>query len=162
MQHLDPRTGQLVPSVASPALRITGSGPHGDAFPWGGLATGRSGRYTSNQAGKALRSQGHPQRAKLSTILATLKQNKSMYINTSGYVHSWVKPWTGVRAPQGNRHSLPKHIPSLGPTCSVACRYPGPNTTHGPAKLDSRTLPRGRSTGQLRARSQDPNCCKTK
>ena len=29
MQDLDPRTGELVPSVAAPALRITGSGPHG-------------------------------------------------------------------------------------------------------------------------------------
>ena len=29
MQDLDPRTGELVPSVAAPALRITGSEPHG-------------------------------------------------------------------------------------------------------------------------------------
>ena len=29
MQDLDPRTRELVPSVAAPALRITGSGPHG-------------------------------------------------------------------------------------------------------------------------------------
>ena len=29
MQDLHPRTGKLVPSVAAPALRITGSGPHG-------------------------------------------------------------------------------------------------------------------------------------
>ena len=29
MQDLDARTGELVPSVAAPALRITGSGPHG-------------------------------------------------------------------------------------------------------------------------------------
>ena len=29
MQDLDPGTGELVPSVAAPALRITGSGPHG-------------------------------------------------------------------------------------------------------------------------------------
>ena len=29
MQDLDPRTGELVPSVAAPVLRITGSGPHG-------------------------------------------------------------------------------------------------------------------------------------
>ena len=28
MQDLDPRTGELVSSVAPPALRITGSGPH--------------------------------------------------------------------------------------------------------------------------------------
>ena len=29
MQDLDPRTGELVPSAAAPALRISGSGPHG-------------------------------------------------------------------------------------------------------------------------------------
>ena len=29
MQDLDPRTGKVVPSVAAPAFRITGSGPHG-------------------------------------------------------------------------------------------------------------------------------------
>ena len=29
MQDLNPRTGELVPGVAAPALRITGSGPHG-------------------------------------------------------------------------------------------------------------------------------------
>ena len=47
---------------------------------------------TSKQAGKALRSQGHQLRSchetKRFMILATLKQgNKSMYSNTSGYVH---------------------------------------------------------------------------
>ena len=34
-----------------------------------------------------------------------------MYQNTSGYVHRCVKPWTGVRVRQGNRHSVPNHIP---------------------------------------------------
>ena len=29
VQDLDPQTGGLVPSVAAPSLRITGSGPHG-------------------------------------------------------------------------------------------------------------------------------------
>ena len=102
---------------------------------WGGLARGRCGEHASKQAGKALRSQGHHHRTKRSRILATLKQNKSMYQkNTSGYVHQWVKPWTGVRVPYGNRHSVPNHITSLGPTFSVACRYWGSNTTDGPAE----------------------------
>ena len=70
---------------------------HGDTFPWEGLAWGRCGGHASKQAGKALRSQGHPHRTKRSRILATLKQNKGMYKNTSGYVHRWVKPWFGVR-----------------------------------------------------------------
>ena len=78
-----------------------------DAFPWGGLATGRCGRHASKQARKALRSQGYLHRTKSSRMLATLKQNKSMYKNTSRYVNRWVKPWIGVRAPECNRHSVP-------------------------------------------------------
>ena len=60
---------------------------------------------TSKQARKALRSQGHKLRSchetKRFRILATLKQgNKSMYSNTSGYVHmglrlDWGKGITG-------------------------------------------------------------------
>ena len=60
---------------------------------------------TSKQAGKALRSQRHQLRSchetKRFRILATLKQrNKSMYSNTSGYVHmglrlDWGKGITG-------------------------------------------------------------------
>ena len=52
-----------------------------DAFPWGGLSTGRCGRHAGKQAGKEQRSQGHPHRRKCSRILATLKENKSMYKN---------------------------------------------------------------------------------
>ena len=105
-----------------------------DAFPWGGLATGRCGGHTSKQAGKALRSQGHPRRRKRSRILATLKQKKSIYKDTPGYVQRWDKPWTEVRAPQDNRHTVPNSIPALGPTSSAACRYGGSKKTHGPAQ----------------------------
>ena len=49
-----------------------------DAFLCGGLATARCSRHASKQAGKALRSQGHPHRIKRSRILATLQQNKGM------------------------------------------------------------------------------------
>ena len=50
-----------------------------DAFPWGGLTTERCGGHASKQAGKALRSKGHPHRTKRSRILATLKENEGMY-----------------------------------------------------------------------------------
>ena len=63
-----------------------------------------------------------------------LTQNKSMYKNISGYVHRGFKPWTGVNAPQGIRHSVPSHVRSLGHTSSVARTYGGSNTTHGPAQ----------------------------
>ena len=66
-----------------------------------------------------------------------------MYKNISGYVHRLVEPWTGVRVPQGNRHSVPNHIPSLGPTSSVVCRYRGSDTTHGPAQTGPWTLAKG-------------------
>ena len=63
-----------------------------DAFPWGAWPRDAAVTRTSKQAGKALRSQGHQLRSchetKRFRILATLKQgNKSMYSNTSGYVH---------------------------------------------------------------------------
>ena len=66
--------------------------PSGDAFPWGGLATGRcgdthrqAGRQSTALTGASLRSCHETKRFR---ILATLKQgNKSMYSNTSGYVH---------------------------------------------------------------------------
>ena len=35
---------------------------------------------------------------------------------TAGYVHRWVKPCTEIRVHQGNRHSVPNHIPTPGPT----------------------------------------------
>ena len=92
------------------------------------------GGHESKEAGKALHSQGHSHGTKHSRILATLKQNKRMYTNASGYVHRWVKPWTGVGGPHGNRHSVPNHIETQGPTSSVARRYEGSNTTDGPAQ----------------------------
>ena len=72
-----------------------------DVFPLGSLATARCGGHAGKQAGKALRSQGHPHRTKRPRIVATLKENKSMYKNKSGYVHRWIKPWTVVTVPQG-------------------------------------------------------------
>ena len=77
----------------------------GNAFPWGGLATGRcgdthrqAGRQSTALTGASLRSCHETKRFR---ILATLKQgNKSMYSNTSGYVHmglrlDWGKGITG-------------------------------------------------------------------
>ena len=60
--------------------------------PWGAWPRDAAVTRTSKQAGKALRSQGHQlhscHETKRFRILATLKQgNKSMYSNTSGYVH---------------------------------------------------------------------------
>ena len=52
----------------------------------------RCGQQASKQAGKAPRTQGHPLRTKRFRIRATLKQNKHMYKNTSGYVYRWVTP----------------------------------------------------------------------
>ena len=76
-----------------------------DAFPWGAWPRDAAVTRKSKQAGKALRSQGHQLRSchetKRFRILATLKQgNKSMYSNTSGYVHmalrlDWGKGITG-------------------------------------------------------------------
>ena len=77
-----------------------GGGPIGsttDAFPWGAWPRVAAVTHTSKQAGKALRSQGHQLRSchvtKHFRILATLEQgNKSMYSNTSGYVHMGLRP----------------------------------------------------------------------
>ena len=76
-------------------------------------------------------------------ILATLKQgNKSMYSNTSGYVHmglrlDWGKSITGQETP------VPTHIPIPGPTLSVAGGGGGSNTTHALLSPDPETLPMG-------------------
>ena len=78
--------------------------------------TARCGRHASKRAGKPLRSQGNLHRTKRSRLLATLRQIKSMYTNTSGYVHRWGTPWTGVTAPRHNRDSVQNHFPTLGPT----------------------------------------------
>ena len=76
-----------------------------DACPWGAWPRDAAVTRTSKQAGKALHSQGHQLRSchetKRFRILATLKQgNKSMYSNTSGYLHmelglDWGKGITG-------------------------------------------------------------------
>ena len=89
-----------------------------------GLATGRCGD-THKQAGrKALRSQGHQLRSchetKRFRILATLKQgNKSMYSNTSGYVHmglglDWGKVITGQKKLSPNSYPNPRSDPLSG------------------------------------------------
>ena len=112
-------------SVSRPVLTCYRGGPvHGS----------RCGAHACKQATKALRSQGHPHRTKCPTILASFQQNEGMYTNTSGYVAQWVKPMIGLLAPQGKGSSVPNHIPSLGPTSSLSCRYGGSNTTHGPAQ----------------------------
>ena len=76
--------------------------PTSDAFPWGAWPRDAAVTRTGKQAGKALRSQGHHYaRVKRFRILAALqRRNKSMYSNTSGYVHmglrlDWGKGITG-------------------------------------------------------------------
>ena len=54
-----------------------------------------------------------------------------------------VKDWTGVRASQANRHSIPTCIPIPGPTLSVAGGGGGSNTTHALLSPDPETLPIG-------------------
>ena len=94
----------------------------------------RYGGEAGKQASKAPGSQGNPHRTQRSRILATLEKDEGVYTDTSGYVHRLVKPRTGVSAPQGNRHSALNHIPTLGPTFSVALRYRGSTGTHGHAQ----------------------------
>ena len=94
---------QSVTAFTNRTERASTSTP--DAFPWGGLATGRcadthsqAGRQSTALTGASLRSCHETKRFR---ILATLKQgNKSMYSNTSGYVHTglrldWGKGITG-------------------------------------------------------------------
>ena len=63
-----------------------------------------------------------------------------MYSNTSD-MYTWGLDWTGVRASQDNRHSVPTHIPIPGPTLSVAGGGGGSNTTHALLSPDPETLP---------------------
>ena len=66
--------------LAVPLPAITGHHHlllHINAFPGGALATARCSGHASKQAGKELRSQGHPHGAKRSRILATPKQTKA-------------------------------------------------------------------------------------
>ena len=67
-----------------------------DAFPWGAWPQDAAVTRTGKQAGKALRSQGHHyasvMRQSVSESLPLCKRgNKSMYSNTSGYVHMGLK-----------------------------------------------------------------------
>ena len=58
-------------------------------------------------------------------------------------MYTWGEDWTGVRASQDNRHSVPTHIPIPGPTLSVAGGGRGSNTTHALLSPDPETLPMG-------------------
>ena len=58
-------------------------------------------------------------------------------------MYTWGEDWTGVRALQDNRHSVPTHIPIPGPTLSVAGGGGGSNTTHALLSPDPETLPMG-------------------
>ena len=58
-------------------------------------------------------------------------------------MYTWGEDWTGVRASQGNKHSVPTQVPILGPTLSVAGRGGGSNTTHALLSPDPETLPIG-------------------
>ena len=58
-------------------------------------------------------------------------------------MYTWGEDWTGVRASQDNRHSVPTHIPIPGPTLSVAGRGGGSNTIHALPSPDPETLPIG-------------------
>ena len=58
-------------------------------------------------------------------------------------MYTWGEEWTGVRASQDNRHSVPTHIPIPGPTLSVAGGGGGSNTTHALLSPDPETLQMG-------------------
>ena len=58
-------------------------------------------------------------------------------------MYTWGQDWTGVRASQDNRHSIPTCIPIPGPTLSVAGGGGGSNTTHALLSPDPGTLPIG-------------------
>ena len=58
-------------------------------------------------------------------------------------MYTWGEDWTGVRASQDNRHSVPTHIPIPGLTLSVAGGGGGSNTTHALLSPDPETLPMG-------------------
>ena len=58
-------------------------------------------------------------------------------------MYTWGYDWTGLRALQDNRHSVPTHIPIPGPTLSVAGGGGGSNTTHALLSPDPETLPVG-------------------
>ena len=58
-------------------------------------------------------------------------------------MYTWGEDWTGVRALQENRHSVPTRIPIPGPTLSVADGGGGSNTTHALLSPDPETLPIG-------------------
>ena len=58
-------------------------------------------------------------------------------------MYTWDEDWTGVRASQDNRHSVPTRIPIPGPTLSVVGGGGGSNTTHALLSPDPETLPIG-------------------
>ena len=58
-------------------------------------------------------------------------------------MYTWGGDWTGVRALQDNRYSVPTHIPIPGPTLSVAGGGGGSNTSHALLSPNPETLPIG-------------------
>ena len=58
-------------------------------------------------------------------------------------MYTWGEDWTGVRASQDNRYSVPTRIPIPGPTLPVAGGGGGSNTTHALLSPDPETLPIG-------------------
>ena len=95
-----------------------------DAFPWGAWPQDaavdthkQAGRQSTALTGALSRSCHVTKRFR---ILATLKQgNKSMYSNTSGYVHTglgldWGKGITGWKTPSSNSYPNPRSDPPSG------------------------------------------------
>ena len=113
----------------------------------GGPATGRCGTRASEQAGKALRSQGHQcahvMSQSVSESLPLCKEGTKVCTATHQNMYTWGQDWTGVRASQDHRHSVPTHIPIPGPTLSVADGGGGSNTTHALLSPDPETLLKG-------------------
>ena len=102
---------------------------------------------TGEQAGKALRSQGHQyarvMRQSVSESLPLCKEGTKVCTTTHQDMYTWGEDWTGVRALQDNRHSILTCIPIPGPTLPVAGGGGGSNTTHALLSPDPETLPMG-------------------
>ena len=58
-------------------------------------------------------------------------------------MYTWGLDWTGIRASQDNRHSVPTRIPVPRPTLTVTGGGGGSNTTHALLSPDPETLPIG-------------------
>ena len=71
------------------------------------------------------------------------KEGTKVCTTTHQDMYTWGLDWTGVRASQDHRHSVPTRIPIPGPTLSVAGGGGGSNTTHALLSPDPETLPMG-------------------